>query len=182
MILLSAGHNPRAKGATYYDKDKGLTISEYDMAVSWCDLIKQEAGDIVELVPTGNLKHKVAFINKINPVMIIELHFNSARDAQNRPVGSGYETLYYPGSKVGLRFAERLQASFSHVPGVGNNRGAKEGYYRLQKKFGPNFLLARTKCPALIFEPEFIHKQSKIDAIKFDATKIIAHYIKEHNK
>ena len=36
------------------------------------------------------------------------------------------------------------------------NRGAKEGWYRMDPNNGPDAFLAKTKCPAIIVEPFFL--------------------------
>ena len=162
MIFISAGHYPSAPGARW-----GRFI-EHDEAVIWADKIS-EALDNAMLVPTGVLKDKVKFINErvMNGDIAVEVHFNAARDANNNPVGRGSETLYYPGSVKGKALAEVCQQALAefYMP----DRGVKEGWYRMNKKNGPDFFLAKTVCPAVIIEPEFVHRSDVIYEHRDDA-------------
>ena len=82
--------------------------------------------------------------------------FNAATDSRGTNVGRGSETLYYPGSDKGKALAEACQSALEEL--FPPNRGAKEGYYRMDPARGPDFFLAKTKCPAVIVEPEFVHR------------------------
>jgi hypothetical protein len=42
------------------------------------------------------------------------------------------------------------------------SRGIKEGWYRMNKENGPDFFLDKSKCPAVILEPEFVHRSELI--------------------
>ncbi len=162
MIYVSAGHHEKAQGASY----NGVT--EYSLTTVWADKIAKLLNDNAVRVPNGTLRQKVSFINdQAKPGDIaIEIHFNSAQiwrdqnangvvdDGEMANVGEGSETLYYPGSKKGQAAAEAVQESISRI--FSPNRGAKEGWYQMNKAKGPDFFLAKTKCVALIIEPEFI--------------------------
>ena len=166
MIFVSAGHYPSKPGATH----EGFT--EYDEAIIWAELIVEALGNEGVLVPTGFLGQKIDFINARSPDLAIEIHFNSFKvwkdanqdgimtDDELHAAGRGSETLYYPGSKSGHRLAELVQLAVSKL--FKPDRGVKEGYYRMQKKNGPDFFLAKTTCPAVIVEPEFIHRKELI--------------------
>ena len=155
MIFISAGHYPSAPGA------KWERFIEHDEAVIWADVLVQSIDNSM-LVPTGVLKSKVDFINGriMNGDIAIEIHFNAARDKDNNPVGRGCETLYYPGSVRGKTLAETCQAALAEI--YPPNRGVKEGWYRMNPDNGADFFLARTKCPAVILEPEFVHRTDTI--------------------
>lgn len=163
MILVSAGHHPYAKGASYKD------FNEFDEAKLWVPIITNHLGRLGMAVPVGVLREKVNFINEIDDVQCaIEIHFNMAWRDKNKNnkvdddefLGKGCETLYYPGSVAGKELAEKVQSELSNV--FGPDRGVKEGWYRLNKNNGPDFFLARTKCPSIIIEPEFVHNAEKI--------------------
>lgn len=167
MILISAGHHPYAKGASFEN------FNEYEEAKMWVPFIVNHLGSKGMSVPDGVLREKVAFINSIvNAELAVEIHFNSALDKDGFHIGRGCETLYYPGSAKGKFAAGLVQDELSII--FSPNRGVKEGYYRLNKDYGPDFFLARTKCTALIIEPEFIHRKDKITTRKTEACKIIA--------
>jgi N-acetylmuramoyl-L-alanine amidase len=165
MIYVSAGHYPAKKGATFED------FAEYDEALIWADLITAHLGADGVRVPTGVLKDKVNFINKGLATMAIEIHFNSAINA-GQHVGQGSETLYYPGSKTGKVLAERIQTVLAkYFP---PNRGAKEGWYKMNQINGPDFFLAKTACPSIIIEPEFVHRKDLIRSKRGEVCKHLA--------
>lgn len=168
MIFISAGHHPSAPGARWE------RFVEHDEAVIWADELVA-ALDSGMRVPAGVLKSKVEFINNriMNGDIAIEIHFNAARDSNNNPIGKGCETLYYPGSEKGLELAEICQqALHQYFP---PDRGAKEGWYRMDPTKGPDFFLAKTKCPAVIIEPEFVHRSEIIQSQRNSAIeKLVA--------
>lgn len=156
MIFISAGHYPAAPGAKF---DRFI---EHDEAEIWATIMANKLDLNSTLVPTGILQSKVDYINTrlMNGDIAIEIHFNAARDADNKPVGRGSETLYYPGSEEGKKVAELCQEALAIC--FPPSRGVKEGWYRMDPERGPDFFLARTKCPAIIIEPEFVHHSELI--------------------
>ncbi len=152
MIFISAGHYPSDPGAKFE------RFIEHDEAVIWRDLLCELLGDECLSVPTGFLKTKVAFINArvMNGDIAIEIHFNAALDGKGHHVGRGCESLYYPGSVNGKALALRCQAALSET--YPPDRGAKEGWYRMDRSRGADFFLVKTKCVAVIIEPEFVHR------------------------
>ena len=169
MILISAGHHPTKAGACYED------FCEFDEAARWSKLIAENVGDELGLlVPFGVLKDKVAFINeRAHNSIAIEIHFNSAKvwedlnkdgivdEGEMKNVGRGALTLHYPNSEKGIRLAIDMQDATQPLYGKHWN-GVMEGYYRMNKKFGIDYFLAKTKCPSVIIEPEFIHHKELI--------------------
>ncbi len=174
MIFISAGHHPAAPGATF---DRFI---EHDEATIWAKLMADELNESATLVPTGTLQSKVNFINAriMNGDITIEIHFNAARDKDNNPVGRGCETLYYPGSESGKHIATLCQDALELC--FPPNRGVKEGWYRMDRKLGPDFFLARTKCPAVIIEPEFVHHGEKIMEHRELAIDLMIDNLKEY--
>ncbi len=170
MILVSAGHHPTKAGACFED------FCEFDEAARWAKLIVENIGDErALLVPFGVLKDKVKFINERvsnNKTIAVEIHFNSAviwkdkngdgvqQDYEFKHIGNGCETLYYPKSVNGKNAALTMQHSLSRI--FTPDRGAKEGWYKMQERFGADYFLAKTKCTSLIIEPEFIDNKSLI--------------------
>lgn len=157
-VLISAGHYPEKPGAMM-----GGFI-EHDEAVIWQQLILRELAGQVEAasVPVGVLREKVDFINRIAPKLAVEVHFNDAWVDRNEDgevqdsehVGRGSESLFMPGSRRGELATSIIQQELAAV--FKPDRGIKEGWYRMDPKHGPDFFLARTICPAVIIEPEFI--------------------------
>lgn len=168
MIFISAGHYPQRPGAGFED------FYEHDEAVLWVEQLCSELEDSAMAVPVGVLKEKVGFINyRANGKSIaVEIHFNAAVDADGNNIGKGCETLYYPGSKKGKKLAQYANDALAEtcLP----DRGCKEGYYRMDPKRGPDFFLARTNCPAIIIEPDFIHRKDKIQASRVEACAHLA--------
>jgi len=151
MIAISAGHHNLAKGAYYGD------FNEHDEAVVWAQMLVNFLGDDGLLVPFGFLKNKVSYINNDRSIVLaVEIHFNSAPGH----VGRGSETLCYPSSSKGRHAANTVQDALGRI--FQPSRGVKEGYYRMDPARGPDFFLARTRCTALIIEPEFVHHEIAI--------------------
>lgn len=166
MIFVSAGHYPSKPGAAY----KGFT--EYDEAEIWADKIVEYLDGEGKLVPTGFLGQKVGFINVREPDLAIEVHFNAAVDDNGNNVGRGCETLYFPGSTKGKRLAEIVHEAIAEV--FEPDRGVKEGWYRMNPENGPDYFLARTSCPAIIVEPDFIHRKEIIQNGRDACCELIA--------
>lgn len=166
MILVSAGHRPEARGACYQE------FCEWDEAMRWASLIVQILGRDALLVPTGHLQQKVGFINAHSATLALEVHFNSAKDRGGNNVGEGCETLYMPGSEPGRRCAEIVQGALAGV--FRPDRGVKKGWYQADPANGPIFFLRSTHCPALIIEPEFIHRREVIQGRRDEACHAIA--------
>jgi len=177
IVLLSAGHYPAAPGACFEG------YCEHEEATQWVSEIAFRYGEGIKVVPTGVLQKKVSYINEQveqhNAVFVLEVHFNYATKNVNgtpEPVGRGCETLYYPGSEPGKRAAEIIQGRMAEL--FPPSRGVKEGYYRMNPANGPDFLLARTKCPAVIVEPEFMHHKDKIQAQRMEGCIALAQALK----
>lgn len=185
MIFVSAGHYPAKPGAVY----EGFV--EHDEAVLWAKLISDALHVRGCLVPTGVLQQKVEFINSRceGHGLALEVHFNDATKWIDRNkdgkvsedelehIGEGAETLYCPGSARGIRLATIIQASIDHLfpfrwtdrnkdgkqqPDELEGRGIKEGWYRMKKENGPDFILERTRIPCVIVEPEFVQRKDRI--------------------
>lgn len=181
MILLSAGHYPNSPGACNGD------YCEYPVAVRWVDRIKDILGDSVDVdvVPTGTLTEKVKYINSRPATAAVEIHFNANIKAY------GSETLYAPGSTKGKALAESIQHQFQIRNIFQPNRGAKEGWYRMDRPgivdyVGDvdgdeviDYFLRATKCPAVIVEPEFIYNKDRIEQWFFEGCDAITQGILE---
>lgn len=167
MIIIFAGHHPAAPGASYNG------FAEHDEAVRWIELISAFLdATIVIKGPVGALTMKTNYVNKRKPRIAMDLHFNSAVDGDGNRVGRGSETLYYPRSKDGEHVARFVQEHLCKV--CPPDRGVKEGYYRMDPKFGPDWFLARTCCPAIIVEPDFIHRKEEIQQARTAGSEAIA--------
>lgn len=160
MIIITPGHYNGASGARH---PNGFV--EYPETKTWARMILKniEPGQ-GRYVAAQTLPKKAAAINKLcesNDVkVVLEVHFNAAQNSEGEYIGRGSETLYYPGSEVGKAYAEKVQGVLAKY--YQPSRGVKEGWYRRRKTSGPLYLLKKTKCPALIIEPDFIHRADLI--------------------
>ena len=165
MIILSAGHNPKQPGACNDE------FCEHEIATRWIQKIHDRIEDIypVDIVPTGSLSKKVGWINKKKNVdLALELHFNSNIPAM------GCEALYYPGSAKGRILAETLCNGFEKRNLLQPNRGAKEGYYQMDRSKPIDYFLRKTKATAVILEPDFIYQKQRILEAEEEACYTIA--------
>lgn len=169
MRLISAGHDEVKQGATY--ENNGSLITEFMLASKWADLITELLGDKAIRVPNGTLREKVAFINHTCGTLqgehiAVEIHFNSFKywkdldgdgvvDADEMIAGGrGSETLYMPKSVRGHMAATKVQDHLGRL--MYPNRGVHPGYYQRNPDNPVLYFLRKTKCTALIIEPEFI--------------------------
>ncbi len=181
MIFISAGHHPAKPGAKY---DRFI---EHDEACAWVDMMTHELnhGDYESpavkaiAVPVGFLKDKADFINSrvISGDIAIEVHFNAAV-VNGKNVGRGCETLYYPGSEAGKALATVCQEALAAF--FPPSRGVKEGWYRMDPSRGADFFLAKTKCPAVIIEPEFVHHFQTIFDNRKDTIELLVVALEEY--
>ncbi len=165
-IFVSAGHHPKVKGARFKDE-----FVEYDEAVPGQDLICNTLKSFGIRVQTGTLRQKVKRINNlielggptIDTPIAIEIHFNSAKNAKGRHIGTGTETLYR--GHEGEIIANVVQEAMCKAMGT-KSRGVKE-------RNDLHFLKA-TICPAIIIEPEFVHRYPIIQHYRKSACLRIA--------
>lgn len=168
MIYISVGHHRAKQGASY----QGVT--EYQLASVWGAKVVSilHYMELPAQLVFGTLKEKVIAINGNTPMLAVEIHFNSAVNAQGDRIGAGSETLYYPNSMKGKRLAQCIQQKLGGI--FKPNRGIKEGWYRMDKQYGPDYFLAKTKCPSVIVEPEFIHRTKDIQEKRLEGCAAIA--------
>lgn len=163
-VAISIGHNPQRQGATIFGQ-----ISEYGetaAVVGQCIKHFTRAGHECHIVGTGPLEYKVEEANRLNADIAVEVHLNAANGR-----ASGCETLYCPGSEEGKLLAESIQRYLADA--VGNrDRGAKEGWYRMNRDNGPDYFLEQTNCPAVIVEPYFIDAEHGLKADNWTSEKI----------
>ena len=162
MIFISVAHHPAAKGAAFVNAQGVELFNEYDESLIWSQNLHAVFGFDSVLVPTGKLKAKVAFINEraTRNDLALEIHFNSAKNSHGIHVGRGCETLYCPCSVRGKLAAQIMQLHLATV--MGPDRGVAEAWYQMNPAKGPDYFAAETKCPALIVEPEFVHRHDLI--------------------
>lgn len=186
MIFLSPGHHPAKPGAVFEG------FAEHDEAVRWVERIHHylPQGHSV-MVPPLVLQQKVDFINSRHVMgsFALEVHFNSAKKwndedhdgvvdpGEEKNVGRGCEVLYFPGSEKGMNYAQAILDAIA--PFFPPSRGVKEGWYRMDPKYGVDFFLDKTRCPAIIIEPEFIQFKDDIQAHREECCEMIALALEE---
>lgn len=169
MFLLSIGHHPEAPGAT------NGKYNEFDLASEWVERIEDimsSSGFPIEVVPEGTLREKIDFINAYRGAeFAAELHFNS-----NVAKAFGSESLYYPDSDKGKRFAEMIQDEFKKRQIFQPDRGVKEGYYYKKGEKSEDVLafLEETTVPSVVIEPEFISHPDIINKYHYEGCDAIA--------
>lgn len=171
MIFVSAGHHPEKPGACYGH------FCEFPETVAWRDRIVELLGDQGVKVPRGYLRNKAAFINSRCPDGVgiaAEIHFNAAADADGNNIGRGSETLHFPGSQAGIHVAKEVQRELSALAAFQPDRGVKEGWYRMDPKYGVDFFLRKIIAPAVIIEPQFIQHVCDIQKGREAGCKAIA--------
>ena len=178
MIFLSAGHYPERPGACFDD------FCEHGEAVRWVNEIAGTIDMGCVIVPAGTLKEKVTYINEYDTgggsSVCVEIHFNSAmKDGHH--VGNGSECLYMPESQRGAYLAHETQKAIVSDTGI-RDRGIKEGWYRMNRRNGPDYFLSKTRYPAVIIEPEFIQHVERIQSKRESACDRIAEVLIKINK
>lgn len=166
MILISAGHHPKAKGAECNG------VFEHDEALAWVAELTSLLGGLSLAVPPGPLAAKTAFINANRPTLAVEVHFNSLDAKRTLPAERGCLTLYAPGSTHGRVLAQACHDAYKHL--FPPDLGVREGYYRLDPALGADWFLVRTTCPAVILEPEFIDRYAEIRTKRRAACEALA--------
>ena len=154
---------------------KGCSVdgfTEHDEAAIWVALIANHLGKNAMVVPDGTLKQKTTFINSWSNVgdLAIEVHFGDES-------GNGSESRYQPGRETSKNAAQRLQEALSGV--FGSGRGACEGWYRNNRKMGVEWFLEKTRCEAVIIEPEHIYNQDIIQKRRNRACRVVAETLME---
>lgn len=203
MILLSAGHYPKAPGVVY----GGLV--EHTLAVDWVNRIAYHVRNYlpVDIIPSGPLAifkrdvagkvingpngdpiiigGKVHVVNEVHRgrrkvALAAEIHFNSDPSRKQR----GSETAYCTGSVKGRLAAEIVQGYLGKV--LPPDRGIFDGWLRRDRPGVVDYpgdvdgdealaiFLERTDPVALIIECEFIHNRAVIETMRDEACEAIA--------
>lgn len=149
-ICVTVGHSQLKNGAyTSADGRKYGGVIEYkycrDFAKKYLVPQLRKAGHTVDLIICPEKQftdvkqerdYKLSRINKVAYDLVMEIHLNSAQ-----PSATGTEAYYYPGSKVGQKYA---MAICKQLGKVYKNRGAKAS-----KSL---YILNSTKPPAVLLE------------------------------
>ncbi|MGJ8676469.1 MAG: N-acetylmuramoyl-L-alanine amidase [Akkermansiaceae bacterium] len=155
ICALVVGHRKSAKGAQ--GQLQGNTINEYDYHDELAKMIEAEVKHSeVLIVYRDNTKDGYSKlpskINALNPDFVVSLHAN----AHNKKA-SGTETLYYKGSKQGIKLARFIQPELLNALKL-SDRKVKA---KIKSDRGGS-LLSGTHAPAIIGEPFFIDNPSDL--------------------
>jgi N-acetylmuramoyl-L-alanine amidase len=154
-IALVIGHDPKEHGAVGVAKSstgETIQISEYAFNAQLSGLIRERFALLgyklcdVRRHIAGGYSQLPAYINNLDPLFAVELHFNSA----SIPTANGCEMLHHHNSFKGAIVAQIFQETFTSRLSL-RNRGIKP-----TSRGGRGYpFLAKTKCPAIIAEPFF---------------------------
>lgn len=134
---------------------------------------------------TGKLPEKVAAINRYEPDIAIDIHYNRLHWPHRQDkFGSGYEVCVWQGSTWGTMLALKiLEGFFRRLPFDRRGLGVWE-----RKDL---YFLKHTSCPAVVPEPLFLDNPFEVPFLKtnrgyeFVATAIfsgITEYFKERSR
>ena len=143
-IAIDPGHGGRDPGAVaggIYEKDLNLNLSAYLFKIC----LKKRLNPF--LIRGGDyniqLKERVNLAEATGVELFLSIHHNGAASSGV----NGTETLHYPGSRMGVLYAEYIQQGMLDVLGS-RDRGVKTSD-RL-------YVLRRTSMPAVLIEPLFV--------------------------
>lgn len=141
LIVIDAGHGGDDFGTKrdgFYEKDIALNIGKEIQKLG-------NAQDLYEVILTRNddsnipLSERTAFINKLNPEMVISLHMNSSPHQESEKHG---QEIYVQATEGSKKLAEKISQEFSPVPEI------------MEKNL---HILRETKSPAVLVELGFLN-------------------------
>lgn len=170
-VVLSLAHSFGTGGAT----NKGVGISEYQVSerasLATARVLRSHSFPVVLIDAPGTkakvyADFKVAAINKMNPLLAVEIHCNSASDEE----ACYGEVIHHPlsplGEKAARRVSDRLEGSLGYSRHSWPWRGAR-AWSETQDKH-QFFFLSRINCPSLIVEGAFISNDEQAVWLKSD--------------
>lgn len=151
-IMIDVGHSLSSCGARSHD----LNEFEYNSAIAvalHAELTSRVITSFVTSRPNSSIADGVAFINQLDPSLIVSLHCNAYQDEHAK----GAEILYWHTSKKS-ELAASLVAS--NLRPIVNGLRGKHGTVAIFNKKQRGYLFLRsTNAPAVIVEPGFITNQ-----------------------
>lgn len=142
-IVLDPGHGGRDPGAVgpqdLYEKDVNLAVAlaAAEVLAGRVDLALTRDRDV-----TISLRARTDLADRTGALLFVSVHANGSV----YPEANGTETFHYPGSRLGSRLAESLQARLLAALGR-RDRGVKQADF---------FVLRETRCPAALVELLFV--------------------------
>lgn len=168
-VVLDAGHGGSDPGKIGVNEVEEKTVN-LAIAEMVQDLLEKKKIDVVmtrkedtmlagqdgSATKVGDMKARVALINKTAPALAVSIHQNSYHQEGVK----GAQVFYYSHSEEGKRAAELMQEALLSL-NTENNRKAKanDTYY----------LLKRTEVPTIIVECGFLSNWEEAELLKSEA-------------
>ena len=143
-IAIDPGHGGRDPGAVagdIYEKDLNLNLSAYLFKLCLnrgLNPFLLRGGDY-----NLQLEERVNLAEAAGAELFLSVHHNGAASS----AANGTETIHYPGSRLGILYAEYIQQGMLDVLGS-RDRGVKTS--------DSLYVLRRTSMPAVLIEPLFV--------------------------
>ena len=145
-IVLIAGHNPRSYGKEIEDtKEYYFSKMIIDTV---CESVKNKIDYEIITFQLNSLKNKIKKVNEINPLLAIELHWNSFYN--NNVKGS--EVFYQEDNDFSKLSAEKYCNIYEKVSGI-KSRGIKLDIESQHTRLG---WIRDIKSPSILIENEFL--------------------------
>lgn len=165
-IVLDPGHGGSDPGKIGVNdvEEKAVNLAIAEMAQ---ELLKKEKIDVVmtreedtmlagqdgKVTKVGDMKARVAMINKTAPVLAVSIHQNSYHQEGVK----GAQVFYYSHSEEGKKAAELMQEALLGLnPDNNRKEKANDTYY----------LLKRTEVPTIIVECGFLSNWEEAELLK----------------
>jgi len=143
-IAIDPGHGGRDPGAVaggIYEKDLNLNLSAYLFKIC----LKKRLNPF--LIRGGDynllLEERVNIAEAAGAELFLSVHHNGAASS----AANGTETIHYPGSRLGILYAEYIQQGMLDALG---------SRHRDVKTSDSLYVLRKTSMPAVLIEPLFV--------------------------
>ena len=177
-VLIDAGHGIDTPGKRSPDG----VFREYLWNRQVADLVLARMGDSAidaDLVVTETndipLRTRAMRVNRVcdrlgaSNVLLLSIHSNAAGDGKRWMTASGWECHTTPGNTRADRLAECMYDAFSHAfPYKRMRRDLTDGDSDKESNF---YILAKTRCPAVLLENFFYDNIDECPWLLLDTTK-----------
>ena len=178
MVLIDAGHGIDTPGKRSPDN----IFREYLWNRQVADLVLARLGESAidaDLVVTETndipLRTRAMRVNRVcdrlgaSNVILLSVHSNAAGDGKRWMTASGWECHTTPGNTRADRLAECMYDAFSHAfPYKRMRRDLTDGDSDKESNF---YILAKTRCPAVLLENFFYDNIDECPWLLLDTTK-----------
>ena len=178
MVLIDAGHGIDTPGKRSPDnifreylwnrQVADLVLARLGESAIEADLVVTETNDIP-------LRTRAMRVNRVcdrlgaSNVILLSVHSNAAGDGKRWMTASGWECHTTPGSTRADKLAECMYDAFSHAfPYKRMRRDLTDGDSDKESNF---YILAKTRCPAVLLENFFYDNIDECPWLLLDTTK-----------